>query len=317
MSDFPKENYSTKLSSVFISKLKSYGLNSELPLIIRKEKNQYLYDIDMNKYTDFFLNNGSVIAGHNNKVLTKYIKNAISIGTESIFLNKFYYKLVRLFSSITTIKNIEFYTSVFFAFSEIFSHNRFKSIGVNSSYLSNLLKFYFPDLNIVYPVQKKSVDLFIFEPLEFDNNLELTDFKNIKAKKYCSYEGRTFFRINQGFIYSIDEVDYVLAGNIIANGMDSAVLISRESLKTQIIPAYLSVAILETTKYYIRKKMEFPTVNYDFVKNQKGGILKLNFQRELKELLKKGVFLIGDIAFLSIFHTEHDLKRLEKAFNKN
>ncbi|MEJ5285314.1 MAG: hypothetical protein ACP5Q5_09825 [Brevinematia bacterium] len=317
MSDFPKENYSTKLSNVFISKLKSYGLDSEISLIIRKEKNQYLYDIDMNKYTDFFLNNGSVIVGHNNKVLTKYIKNAISIGTENVFLNKFYYKLVRLFSSITSIKNIGFYTSIFFAFYEILKNNSFKSIGVNSSYLFNLLKVYFPDLNIVYPIKRKVVDLFIFEPLEFDNNLEITDFKNVKAKKYCSYEGRTFFRINQGFFYSIDVVDYVLAGNIIANGMDTAVLISKESLKTQIIPSYLSVAILETIKYYIRKKIEFPTFNYDFVKSQKGGILKLNHQIELKEFLKKGVFLIGDVAFLSIFHTEHDLKRLEKAINKN
>ncbi|MCX7820588.1 MAG: hypothetical protein N2258_02815 [Brevinematales bacterium] len=317
MSDFPdKENYNKKLSELFTSRLKSFGIENKIPLIIRKEKDQYLYDIDMNKYTDFFLNNGSVIVGHNNKVLTKYIKNAISIGTESVFINKFYHKLVRLFSKLTDIKNIQFYQSVFFALYNILNDD-VKSVGVTSVFLYDLLKSNFFDLKIVYPLKNEEVDLLIFEPIDFDNSLEVVDFKIFKAKKYCSFEGRTFFRLKRGFYHSLDEVDYILAGNIIANGMDAAIVISKEKIKGNIIPTFLTVAIHETIKYYLRKRIEFPVVNGKFIKAQKGGILKLNSKINLEVGLRNGIFVVNDVAFLSILHTVYDLRRLERAFSKN
>ncbi len=313
MSNFPnKDTYNNKLSQIFLKKLKNHGITTDFPLIIKKEKNQYLYDIDMNKYCDFFLNNGSVVLGHNNKTLTQYIKDAISIGTESVFLNKFYYKLVKLFSEVTEVKNIQFYSSMVDGFSGIFKNLSFDTIGVNTAYLYEFFRKKFPFLKIIYPVKKK-VDFFIFEPIDFENDLSDFDFKSIKAKNYCSFEGRTAFRISNGFYYTINEVDYVISGNIITNGINSAVIISKNKIEENVIPAFLSVAILETIKYYRRHHIEFINFDEKFFKSQRGGIIKLNSKIEIKKALQNGIFINGDIAFLSILHTKHDEKRLLKA----
>ncbi|MGC8764757.1 MAG: hypothetical protein ACP5QT_02595 [Brevinematia bacterium] len=318
MSDFPSpEKYRQGISKSHLAGLNSYGIKTTYPFVIKREKNQYLYDIDGNKYVDFFLNNGSVIAGHNQKNLTLYIKDAISLSTESVFINKFYYKLVRYFKSIIDIKHIQLYPSQFEAMFELLKFLRPSSIAVNSHFLFNFLKEFFPGIEIdyVFTTKKKNFDLFIFEPLNFDKNLEIFDFKEIMAKKYCLFESRTAFRTRYGFFEDLESVDFVFCGNIISNGMDSCVIISRESIPQKIIPGFLALNILETLKYYRRKEVysKFLSAKSELISSQKGGILKLTKEVEADELLRYGIFLKGSTLFLSILHTENDIKRLINA----
>ncbi len=317
MSEFPSpENFKINISKSQLRRLNFYGIKSDYPFVVKREKNQYVYDVDGNKYVDFFLNNGSVIAGHNSKILTKYIKNAISVSTESIFINKFYYKLIKEFTSISSFDFIQFYSSQYEGMYQLLKFLNPQNIAVNSMFLVDFIRNFFPEQKVFYYKNfKKSVDLFVFEPLDFEDNLEIFNFKDVKAKKYCLFESRTAFRFKPGFLFGLEDVDYIFCGNIISNGMDSCVILSRKNIPQKVIPGYLSLCIHETLKYYKRKvpHCSFLTVKSKFVEIAKGGILKLNKEIDQKRLLSCGIFLKGKILFLSILHTEDDLKRLNKA----
>lgn len=319
MSDFPSpESYKINISLSHLRKINENGIESWLPLIIKKEKYQYVYDIDGNKYIDFFLNNGSTIAGHNSKKLSIYIKNAISTGTETVFLNKSYYRLIKVFKQMVEFKFIQFYNSIFSAFFHLFKHLKPSTVMVSSYFLRNYLQTIFPEIKFLIKPQKMGrIDLYIFEPIDFDGDLSKIDFKEVKAKKYASFENRTAFRISNGFSTTLEDVDFIICGNLLTNGLNSGVIISREKIDGEIIPHYITVSMLESIKYYFRKNItsRFIKVEDSFVSHCVNGIFKISHSPESKELLPFGIILSGNLCFLSIHHTENDIKRLKKALN--
>ena len=317
MSDFPSpESYKTPVSKILTSKLKADGVYNPYPFIIKKEKYQYLYDIDANKYVDFYINNGTAIAGHNTKSLSVYIKDGISAGTETTFINKSYYRLTKILKSLTDFKYVSFYNSLFMAFFQLFKNLRPDKVAVSSCFLKNFLEENFNEIEIKNAnFDNEIFDIFIFEPLDFDDDLSRIDFKSVKAKKYISFESRTAFRLQRGFSYTLDDVDFILCSNTLTNGINSAVIFSRTETSGEIIPHYLTLLILECIKYFFRKEIEkrFIVPEGDFITFQTNGIFKLKYRVETKDLLPYGIFLKDNICFLSIHHTEHDIRRLKKA----
>ena len=53
---------------------------TQYPFAIKRGKGVYLYDFDQNRYTDYSLNNGSLILGHAHPKVTREIKNILSKG---------------------------------------------------------------------------------------------------------------------------------------------------------------------------------------------------------------------------------------------
>ncbi|MGA2143032.1 MAG: hypothetical protein ABSG94_11515, partial [Brevinematales bacterium] len=162
--------------------------------------------------------------------------------------------------------------------------------------------------------------ILFFEPIDFDGDLGDFDYKKFSAVRKCAVESRTAFRLKSGFSNSLSDADFILCGPVIANGIDSAVILSRLMLGGENIPSYKSIAILEAIKYYLRSgdlhKREF--------KIDSGKILFLRgsiFRTDLggpagsAELLKRGVWLDGDTGYFCMQHTENDIKRLERALN--
>jgi len=320
MSDFPEpQNYRKGISASHFRFLDSFLLDENPHLfILKKEKNQYLYDVDGNKYVDFFLNNGTVLLGHSHPVINHLIKDAISYSTESVFLNKFYYKTVKLFKSIINFGGIAFYSSFNRAVFEILLYLKVERLAVNSRYLFYLMEKCFPFVKAEIVKKGVQYDLILFEPLNFGEDLSIFPIDNYNAKFKVSVENRCAFRIRDGFIHDLKTADFIVAGNIIANGMDCAVVLSRNRIKGEILPVYKTVAIQSTLKYLIRHRdISYPALNLPFLKFQNRSIFKFDRNIDTEKLLPYGIFFSGDTGFLSYLHTENDIKRLKKALEAN
>jgi hypothetical protein len=315
MSDFPSpDNYKTANSNGLLKHLFN---PCPFNIIIKREKMQYIYDIDNNKYTDFFLNNGTVIYGHNYGTLTKFIKNALSAGSESLFLNKFQYRTFRTVKEATDKNNdIRFYNTENIALIALINMLNPSSIAVNTSRIKNIIKALFPSLSIT----EKKADIAILEPIEFDNRLEDTDFKVYDTKTKISYESRTAFRLKYGFIKNLDEVNYIIAGANLSNGLDCGVIVGkRDTLPVgENIPSYKATAINETLKLY-KRKMDYPSfgeiIPQNIVKAKRGSIFKLKSSYKAETLLPYGIILDGDTGYITPYHTERDFHRLKQAIS--
>jgi len=320
MSDFPRpDRFLTYLSEARIRSLRNCIPGNSPPFVVKREKDQYIYDIDGNKYADFALRNGAVICGHNFKTLTQYIKNAISIGTSSGVINKFQYPLVKLFKTIIDFDFLSFYGNSSSAVISLVRTLRASRVAVSSSYLLELVMKSLPGITVEKAREIKEYDLLLFEPIDFDNNLGEYNYRAYRAKWKCAVENRTAFRIKNGFSTNLDDVQVILCGAVIANGMDSAAVISKINVEGENIPAYKSISILETIKYYLRendlfkRKLKIESAGVSF---QKGCIFKMEHLYKTIELLKKGIWLEGDTGFFCLAHTDNDIKRLERALNE-
>lgn len=319
MSDFPNpQSYRRSISESHFRFLDSFLPDSFHFFVLKKEKNQYLYDIDGNKYVDFYLNNGTVLFGHNNPVITHSIKGAISVDTESVFFNKFYYKTVRIFRSFVDFNNIAFFSSFNMAIVELLHFLKVEKLAVNSKYLFLLIERWFPSVKIEMLRKGRQYDLILFEPLDFDGNLSIFPIDDYYSRFKVSVENRCSFRVKEGFVQDLKNIDFIVAGNVVANGMDCAVVLSKDKIRGEILPSYKIMAIQTTLKYFFRHKfIDYPNLNFSFLKYQRGSIFKIDKRIDLEKLLPYGVFFSGDVGFLSSQHTEHDVKRLKKAIEAN
>lgn len=317
MSDFPNAlSFSTSISEARIRSLKNCLPVAGIPVVVKREKDQYIYDIDGNKYADFSLYNGAVIYGHNFKTLTRYIKNGISTGTSSGLIDKFRYPLVRLFKSVIDFGYISFYGSTVSAIVSLVKSLGAGSIGVSSSYLLDLAFNALPGISVEMAAAGKHYDLFLFEPLDFDLDLKEYGHENFKAVWKCSVETRTAFRLQRCFSNNLDKVPFILCGPSIANGLDCAVIFSKRGIEGENIPAFKSVAVLETMKVYLRNNDLYKkkiSIGSAAVSCQKGSIFKIKNSIEPAGLLKYGVMMESGTGFLCMMHTENDIKRLERA----
>ncbi len=321
MSYFPVSGeYKTPLSGNFFLKLQKTGFQKNISLIVKREKDQYIYDIDNNKYIDFFLNNGSVIMGHNYKTITQSIKDGISAGITSFFVNKFDAKIIRLFKNIIEFDHIAFFNDLNNALYSVINRFNPKNIGVNTSFLKNQLLKSFPKINIETAGIDRKYDLLICEPIDFENNLSPFPFENYKADTTCSFESRTAFRLQFGFLKNLDKVDLILSSNNIANGMDCAVILSKYKIEGENIPSYKALTIYDTVNVFHRK------INYEefiikskskIFKYKNKSIFKLNKILDKRKLLSYGILFNGDAGFISFLHSEFDIRRLVMACEAN
>ena len=112
-------SFQAGLSKKRIHSLKGCIPENSPPFVVKKEKDQYIYDIDGNKYADFSLHSGSVICGHNFKTITRFVKNGIPAGTSQGFVDKFRYPLVKFFRTFAGFDYISFYGSAAGAFAAL------------------------------------------------------------------------------------------------------------------------------------------------------------------------------------------------------
>lgn len=322
MSEFPKigeyKNAQSAAQIRFLEKNGCSAANGAPPFVIKKEKGACLYDIDGNKYADFDLSDGAVIAGHGHRTLTQFIKGGLSSGMSSGLLNKFVYRLTRLFKEIADFKHIAFFNGLDTAVHAIVRAVKPAKIGVTSKYLLDALSPY----GAVMAEKGQAYDLLFFEPLDFDGDLGETGIAGYKAVKTCSVENRTAFRIKFGFLSGIEKTDFILSANNIANGMDSAVVLSGTEVMGERIPVYKSVAVLETLKYY-RRNIDYRSFGHETVKAAVNGPVRWNksiFQFKSAPnpaiFISRGVYLKGKVGFICAEHTEHDWKRLLEADQK-
>lgn len=318
MSDFPElGNYNSNFSNSHIRRLDKTGFKKDIRIVIKREKDQFIYDIDENKYVDFYLNNGTVIYGHNHKTITQFIKNGISTGTSSFFLNKFYSRLVKTFEEIVSFDSIAFFNSLENGLLSLFNFIKPELTGVNTSFLLDYLKNLFPEKKIELAAKTKKYSLIIFEPIDFDGDISLFSFDNYKADSTCSFESRAAFRLKYGFLKNLKEADFIISSNNIANGLDCAVILSKTYLEGENIPIFKTLAINETLKFFRRK------IDYDNFKIRTGikafsfinkSIFRLKEPVNPADCLPNGIFLNGNTGFISCLHTEFDFRRLERIF---
>ena len=62
-----------------------YFNDQNVPFALSKCKDAKVYDIDNNEYIDYILANGSVVLGHNNKLVNKAIFNQLKNGISFSF----------------------------------------------------------------------------------------------------------------------------------------------------------------------------------------------------------------------------------------
>lgn len=321
MSNFPTPNsYRTPISESHLAKIKPHGFLVDVRFVLKRGKGAYLYDIDGNKYVDFYLDNGAVILGHSNPTLTKFIKNGLSAGVSSIFPNKFHHRLINQFKSFIEFDTLSMFSSQSTMFLSLINSIKPATIGVNTDYLLNFLQHLFPTMSVETAQPEQTYDLLMLEPIDFDNNLETVDSDNYKAKLKVGFEGRSGFRVRQGFMFDLNKMDAIMTGSNLANGLECGVILCSDKFRIdgENISIYQSVAINETLKLYRRKLIPF-SISLKLPEGvngiSRGTIFKLNNEVHRDELLAKGIYLPYSIGFISAAHTEHDLRRMAKALS--
>ncbi len=309
MSDFPNStSYHTHSSDKLIQRMN--GMMQTSAFLFKKFKGVYAYDVDQNKYCDFSLSEGSCFRGHNLPALTHYIKNAISIGSDTEELTLLHYRLFRQLS--TYFKN--YHPSVYMHFGEALlsfvRYHKLQSINVVGQSLLKKVQFFLPSARSAEV--GISTDLLIYEPLNFETDLSKTDCSTYKAKQTLCIESRTFSRIIPGKTATKDP--NILICNTLSNGMSSTVLLSVAAIPGTTLPAPAALCISENLKYF--QKCTFHTyLNHPLIPYQQGSIFKISSDIHPSNLLPYGIYLKTQTGYLSPEHSSYDLRRLKKALN--
>lgn len=313
MSDFPQLNQYRPHQSQKL--LQSFQDPFVPPVVLKKSKGQYLYDIDDYKYVDFNLQHGSVLLGHNDPSLCHYIKDALSIGTDHVFYHKFSRRLNQIWQKMIPFESGSFFSNEISALIQLFS--LFKAISVQSLYLKEFINGLNPKLECELYQPGKDYDAVIIEPIDFDTGL-LTDITHYKANSIISFEIRTGFRVNSYSILNLDKVDYIFYGKCALNGIDSAVLLSRnKTLYSSPIPIYIALGMIEYLKkmMHLSRSWNFPVIQHPLITWQNQSIIGLRKSISPSESLPYGLYINGNILYLSQAHTEYDIRRLKRFLN--
>lgn len=323
MSEFPvAEHFRTSVSDSVRAKLSGSGFPESRGPVIRKQKAQYLYDLDDNKYCDFHLNHGGVILGHSQKTVTQFIKGGLSTGLSSGLPNKFHPRLIALFSRYCPDGALSCFSNFDGAVIRMAEKCGARTVGVTSAYLEDRLLSLKTFLTVERARPGASYDLLLYEPVDFDRRLDPVSPGSYRFKTACAVENRTFYRFECGFLSTLREAHHVLCANACANGMESCVVLSREGLPGENLSVYQSVAVLETVKAYGRKlgpgKMSVDAFQPDpnCFAAWKGSAFALTQPVSTESLLKSGIYMEGTIGFVSLEHTAHDWGRLTQALKK-
>lgn len=317
MSTFPDaKNFSRKNSLSQLSKLSGLNRNFENEVLLKREKGAYLYDLDENKYVDFFLNHGKVILGHTQKTWTTFVKNAISYGVTASHPNKFIPRILTQLESLTDFSSYALFSSEFEGLYRIFQMLDPKTVLVNTSYGFEVAK-QFIDEEEISTDKKSNADLALLEPVDFDGNLSDVDFSKVDARVKISLESRSNFRFGAGFLKSLSQCDGIFSSGSLSGGMDSSVFLSNQiRIPSGNLPPFQAVALNESLKL-LKRKSHFLNAA-DFIPKKllaasRGSVFKLKNPPDEAKLLSQGIYSKGDLLFLSSAHSEHDLLRLKRS----
>lgn len=325
MSEFPAGEYKTPVSASHNRFLNPLGIASDYPFAVKREKGAYVLDIDGNKYVDFDMGRGSVILGHNDGRLTHTIKNALSTGTSTVFLNKFVHRVVRQLKALTPFERFAYFDGETSALAAVVQEFGGNTVCVNTSHLLELVRRAAPGSEVEIAVKGKNYDLAILEPVrfdlnEFDGDLGDTDFGAYTAKAKVSFETRCAFRFRYGFLKTLTDADAILTGANLTNGLGGAVVLTNRPIEGTLPPMFMTVAMNETLKQF-RRVIDYGAFGFDLPAGhqaaRRGPVILLKDEPNREALISRGVILRGRLIFLSAAHTEYDLKRLARAMGES
>ncbi len=320
MSDFPHpDSYRHPLSDKARQTLEHHGL-SHSGLIIRREKGAYIIDIDDNKYIDFSLHQGRVVYGHQPGVLSKIIKNGMSTAMGYAHANKFLPRLLDHLHSLVEFTKSYVYNSEHSMMLSLLQPVYQSRIGVSSSWLARELLRANPLLNVELARGDVDYDVVFLEALDWEKDMSPLDPGKFRADIRIGVVTRSFYRTKPVFGFSLDQVDVLAVGSSVCNGMSSGIILGRESLSVshETPSLYMTLAILETLKFYRRKgilDVKYPVINARSLSAQQNGIIKCSSAPEKMRAL--GLMLNPDIQFLCPEHSEHDIRRFVKALEQD
>ena len=312
MSHFPvPSEYSLQLSHTH---LKDF---SEDSFIIKKAKGVYLYDIDGNKYMDFSLDSGAIFAEHSPPRLTKFIKNALSSGFNSLnHHNKFLYKAQKNWQSISHHNYISFHSSfINMLLSLISSLEKPKiTIAYNTHFIYEELKMLNPLVTFVFCNDIESydnIDILLFE----ERNEDMSLFSGDKLPKITvEIHSRFLFRdqkkerpFSKEYLHFIYESPFA--------GQKIGVLASSFEISYPSPSFEEGIFYLEGSKYYHQlSKLSLPKFKHPKFISYEGYAL-CQEKLDTKFFQERGVYLRGQILYFSPLHTTHDIKRLQKSLD--
>ncbi len=278
------DNYQTPQSTLHQKSLLAY------PFVLKKAKEVYLYDIDAHKYTDFFLDNGTILQ-HSPPRLTKFIKNALSYGLNVGGLySKFLYKAQKNWKEIFSCDDVSFFSSFLDMVLSVLSTKDVKDISYTSEYLHTLLT----PLEGLIPLKKieEHGDMIIFAD-------------NTKIKIHS----RFLFREDIDFDSSC--LHYV--GNVVFGGKTIGVLSGKFSYNPP--PFDESILFLEGAKLFNSQKIKFTKFSHPRFQSHNGyAICEDSLDEEF--FVRRGVYVRGDTLYFSPLHSKHDFKRLYRALDE-
>lgn len=313
MSNFPNPIiFNQHNTHMYLSKMRIS--NDYIPLVLKKIKGVYLYDIDGFKYTDFNLQNGEISFSYTPGVLTKIYKNALSSGIgHACCYNKFLLKAFRYWEELTQNK-ISFFSDPIYAilsFLKDIKNTDKINIACSSDYLYQMLEPLKDFINITFYNENNYSDLLIFEPV-FENGT-LFDADRYHAHKKLVVYNRFFFRQQLRFSCKYP----ILLSHFLA-GKSLTVLIGNQNncIYDNRLSVYETILFMEGAKY-LKKQMKKRNlkVSHPFLNSFEGFAIAKK-PLDFNFFCKRGIIVSDLMLFFSPYHTEHDLRRLYKALDE-
>ncbi|SFB73710.1 hypothetical protein SAMN02745150_00493 [Brevinema andersonii] len=313
MSNFPDPiTFSQHNTHIYLSKMSIS--NDQIPLVLKKIKGVYLYDIDGFKYTDFNLQNGEISFSYTPRVLTKIYKNALSSGIgHACCYNKFLLKAYRYWEELTQ-NGVSFFSDPIYAvlsfLNDIKNTNKI-SIACSSDYIYRMLEPLREFIDVTYCYENTYSDLLIYEPIFEDGSL--FDADRFYAHKKLVVYNRFFFRQQLNF-----NCKHPILLSYFFAGKPLTVLIGNQNncVDKNRLSIYETILFMEGAKY-LKKQMKRKNLKvcHHFL-NSFNGFAIAKKPLDFNFFCKRGIIANDLILFFSPYHTEHDLRRLYKALDE-
>ncbi|MGL4677341.1 MAG: hypothetical protein ACRCWI_06710 [Brevinema sp.] len=281
--------------------------------ILKKVKEVYLYDLDGQKYIDFYLNQGTILQ-HSPPRLTKFIKNALSSGLNTEGLpSKFLLKAQNSWKKNFSSSHVSFFSS-FLEMMIFFLHYLGKSscrVAYTSDYVYSLLKPLEPSISVIkitHFSELETCDIILFEdyndswqPLVWEGSVTIPAIK-----------------IHSRFLHRRDHMHgencFHYLDNTLFGGKKIGVLAGEEFVPYPAPSFDEGILFLEGAKLF-HQKQEFLKFSHPKFRAYMGFAV---CEEELDPtfFLQRGIYLQGKVIYFSPLHTKHNLRRLYKALEE-
>ncbi|MGL4367733.1 MAG: hypothetical protein ACRCTQ_05600 [Brevinemataceae bacterium] len=304
-------------SNHFSKKHAEYLLLERDSLIIKKSKGVFLYDIDGNKYVDFYLQNGEIFAEYAPSRLTMFAKNALSYGINTPeHYHKFFYKTYKHWKTICNFDHLAFFPNFLeFTLALVNKINKKQiTIACENEYLISLVSLLKPLVEVVLledaTIPKQPYDIVFFED-DRNGTIEWNSLANYLVQVHS----RFLFRHNKKVItFNQDWNHLILAVPFAGRGL--CVAASKFLMNYPPSTFEDGIILLEGAKYFHQLiKMDVPVFNHKHIVSYHGYACTEEYLDPVF-FQKRGIYLKRNKLFFSPLHTEHDFRRLNKALNE-